>query len=161
MNLHFLFGIINFLAFAAILVYFLRKPASTAMTKRNEKITEDIQLSKEMRHLAENEVQHSQKKLDCLPGDKKNIRNENEQVFQTIKSSEEKNLETELERIKKEAKRRAESEALLVKARLEKEIEKLVLNSTLAKLEKGMTQEVHEKLNREYLHTIENAEGLR
>ena len=144
-----------------MLVYFLKKPAVAAMTKRNEKISEDIRLSQEMKHLAEEHLQQTQKKLAHLPDDKKNVRKESEQVFKIIKSTEEKNLEDELHRIKKESERRAESEVALIKWRLEKEIEKLILKSTLTKLEKNMTQETHEKLNREYLQSLGGVRGLR
>lgn len=155
MNLDLLFAIINFVIFVGILFYFLKKPASSAMMKRNEKISEDIRLSKEMRRIAEEHLGRTQKKLESLEDDKKNVRKDGVQAFHIIKSSEEKNLRDELQRIKKEAERKAEAEAALAKWRLEKEIEKLVLKSTLAKLEKGMTQETHEKLNREYLQNLE------
>ena len=78
-----------------------------------------------------------------------------------MRLSEEKNLEDELQRIKREAQRRAESEAALVKWKLEKEIERLILKSSLTKLEKNITEETHEKLNREYLQNLNKVEGLR
>ncbi|HLD74877.1 MAG TPA: hypothetical protein VJB34_08265 [Bdellovibrionota bacterium] len=161
MNLDLLFAIINFLVFVAVLFYFLRKPATSAMMKRNEKVGEDIRLSQEMKHLADEELKQAQKKLGFLEDDKKNVRRESEQALQAMRLSEEKNLEDELQRIKREAQRRAESEAALVKWKLEKEIERLILKSSLTKLEKNITEETHEKLNREYLQNLNKVEGLR
>ena len=155
-----LFAFVNFLIFSVALYFLLRKPTSQALFQRNKKITEDINLSKEMKHFAGEALKEGEKKLNHLQEDENEIRenlSRDSKHFQTIQ---EKQIQDELVRIQKEAQKISEQESLRLKEVLEKEMRKALLETALKKIKETLTKETHESLNNEYIRSLQHTKEL-
>ncbi len=156
-----LFAVINFTIFGAALYFLLRKPASQALLQRNQKIVEDINLSKEMKHFAAGALKEGKNKIGHLEKDKSEVCENLTRNTKHFQSAQEKYAQEELARIQKEAQKRSEQTSLKLKEALEKEMRRVLLEATLKKMKQELTQEMHESLNSEYVKSLQHTKEFK
>lgn len=156
-----LFAFINFAIFGVALYFLLRKPASQAFLQRNQKIVEDINISKEMKHFAAGALKEGKSKMDHLEKDKSEAHENFVRDAKNFQTIQEKHAQDEARRIQKEAQKRLEQDSLKLKEALEREMRKVLLEATLKKIKQELTQEMHESLNSEYVKSLQYTKEFR
>ncbi len=146
--------VINFIVFAGILYYFLRKPVANFFRTRKEDIKKELEEAERLRAEAERLLEETKEKLDKLEIEIKNIldtfdsmaKNEREQIL--------KEVEIAIKRILKSAE---EEKAFIIsksKMILLRRISKEAIDNLRRKFE-NLSIEEHKKINDKFIRSLQ------
>ncbi len=145
--------VINFIIFAGLLYYFLRKPFSEFFKNRKESIIKELEEAKKLQEEAEKLFEETKKKLMNLEKEIKNILETFESMAHNEKEQIIKEIENTIQRILKSVEEEKASILSRAKMLLLKKMSEEAIENLKNKF-KNLTKEEHEKINEKFIRSL-------
>ena len=154
MEPHMLWRVIDFVLFAAILYYFLRKPIAEFFRNRKESIVGEFEQAKRAKEDAERILKETEEKLKALEDEIKRII----ETFESMAENEKQRILAELELTIKRIRASIEEEKASILSKAKMELLKNLSEETIKNLRErfsNLTPEEHAKINDKFIRSLQ------